>query len=164
MGSPILANIQPGGEGASLDTFATRWGTQGGAAAGNLAYGRYRDTGRQKVLVPSHLPANDRVWTVQYFVDTTQQVRLDDAAAIAVSILPKDATQRGELRQNGDGVTVGYCSAAMLAAFPPGTSMNGQSMPDSGFLTVGYILRADGFVDSVVVGYGCIDAAVCARG
>jgi hypothetical protein len=163
-GSPSLANIQSGGEGAILDTFAARWGPPGGVAAGNLAFGRYPDTGRQKVLVPSYLPANNRVWTVQYFVDTTQQLRLDDAAAIATSILPQDATQRGEPRQNGDGVTVAYCSAAMLAAFPPGTSMNGQPMPDTGFLTVGYILRADGFVDSVVVGYGCVDAAVCSRG
>jgi hypothetical protein len=94
-GSPDLANIRAGGEGALLDTFAGRWGPQGAVADGNMAFGKYTDTGRQKVLVPSYLPASNRVWTVQYFVDTTQQVSLADAAAIVVSILPKDAVQQG---------------------------------------------------------------------
>lgn len=162
-GSPNLANIQAGGEGATLDTFAARWGPQAGVALGNMGFGRYADTGRQKVLVPSYLPANNRVWTVQYFVDTTQKLSVADAPAVAATILPKDAVQQGAPKQNGNGITVGFCSAAMLAAFPLGTSINGQLMAETGFLTVGYILRSDGSVDSVVVGYGCISADVCAR-
>jgi hypothetical protein len=71
--------------------------------------------------------------------------------------------QQGAPQRSGNGVTVGYCSASMLAAFPPGTSMNGQPMPDTGFLVAGYILRTDDSVDSVVVGYGCLDATVCSR-
>src|SRR5262249_27157159 len=64
-GTPDLANIQPGGEGATLDTFAARWGPSTGVALGNMGFGRYPDSGIQKVLVPTaaHLPANNRVWT-----------------------------------------------------------------------------------------------------
>jgi hypothetical protein len=68
---------------------------------------------------------------------------------------------------SGNAITIGYCSAAMLRAFPAptyiGTGDNPSLMPDSGLLTVGYLLRADGTVDSVVVGYGCVDAAACAH-
>jgi hypothetical protein len=65
------------------------------------------------------LPASTRVWAVQYFVDTTQQVSRADAPAIAASILPKDAVQQGPSVQSGNSVTIGYCSASMLRAFPP---------------------------------------------
>lgn len=153
-GTPNIANIVPGGEGAPLDTFATRWGPASGVAMGSTSFGRYSDTHRQKVLVPSYLPPNNRVWSVQYFVDTTQQVSLADVSAIAASILPKDAAQQGQPQQTGDGVATYYCSPAMLAAFPPGTSVNQQPMPDSGMLHVSYVLRADGFVDSIGVAYG----------
>jgi hypothetical protein len=90
-GAPSLANIRDGGEGATLDTFAGRWGPQAGVALGNIAFGRYSDTGQQKMLVPSYLPASNRVWTVQYFVDTTQQVSISDAAAIATSVVAGQA-------------------------------------------------------------------------
>lgn len=162
-GSPDLANVRNGGEGALLDTYSGRWGPPAGVAAGSVGFGRYSDTGRTKVLVPSYLPASNRVWSVQYFVDTTQQVSFTAATAIAASILPRDATQLDASVRSGDSVTVHFCSAAMLKAFPPGDTMNGQPMPDSGILTVGYILRADGFVDSIDVGYGCLDATACAR-
>jgi hypothetical protein len=162
-GSQNLANIRDGGEGATFDTFSARWGQQAGVAAGTVAFGRYADTGRQVVSAPDHLPPSNRVWTVEYFVDTTVQVSLNQAATIAVSILPKDATPLVAPQRNGDGVTAFYCSASMLAAFPPGTSIDGQPMSDIGLLTVVYILRADDSVDSVGVGSGCRSSPSCPR-
>ncbi len=153
-GSPRLTDIQSGGEGATLDTFSSRWGPADGVALGNIGFGRYSDSGQDRILVPSHLPDSERVWAVQYFVDTTQQVSMAQAATIAATIFPKDAIQHGATQTTVQSITVHYCSAALLAAFPPGSSVDEQPMPDTGYLTVGYILRSDATVDSISIIYG----------
>ncbi len=153
-GSPSLADIQDGGLGATLDTFSSRWGTQSGVVAQFTSFGRYSDTGRQIIWVENHLPDNQRVWSVQYFVDTTQQLSSTQVATIAATIMPKDATAHGATQSTGDAISDHYCSAALLAAFPDGSSMNGQPMPDSGYFSVHYLLRSDGMADSIRIVYG----------
>ncbi|MGZ3638530.1 MAG: hypothetical protein ACXVCX_11910, partial [Ktedonobacterales bacterium] len=50
-----MANIQSGGYGADLDTFAQRWGPSDGVAAGSVYFGRWAD-GTAKMQVADAMP------------------------------------------------------------------------------------------------------------
>lgn len=141
------AAIRPGGLGALNSTFAARWGGDAGVALGMTYFGRYQDTGMPIVGVPSTaLGAGARVPNLTYHVDSTAHVTLAQAQAIAATILPADvhAIPNGAPPSPVSPITDTYCSAALWAAFPPGTPSFTY-----GELAVTYTLRSDGTVDSI---------------
>ena len=145
-GDPVTTDaIQPGGLGALSSTFAARWGGDAGVALGTTYFGRYQDSGMPIVGVPS-TELGGRVLSLIYHVDSTAHVTLAQAQTIAAGILPADAhpIPNGAPPSTTSPITYTYCSNAILAAFPPGsTNFTG------GDLAVTYYLRSDGSVDSI---------------
>jgi hypothetical protein len=122
--APDLGFIQPGGLGAPLATFAPRWGVQTGAGTATLSFGSWPDTGTQKITAPNPGP-NGRVSSLRYYPDASQHLSLADAGTIATTLIPTDSqfmSLGGPLNPNTNPVTLGYCSGAFYAAFPPGSA------------------------------------------
>jgi hypothetical protein len=145
-----VANIQSGGYGADLNTFAQRWGSLDGAAAGSVYFGRWAD-GTPKVQVADAMPSNHRVYMLGYSVDKAQDVTQAQAVTLATSILPKDATPMAHTQQ-GNELIVFYCSAALIAAFPASVQDINGPLPHNGRVVVSYLLRNDGNVSHI--GFG----------
>jgi hypothetical protein len=141
----ILAPIQWGGLGAKASTFVQRWGPAN-VTSGTTYYGHYSDTGTPVVGVGTgpYTPSNGRVDNMTYHVDKTAHLTLKQAEALVTTIIPKDARHIyiGAPTSTHSPITLGYCSAAFWAAFPPGVTEAGP-----GEIAVTYWLRADGTVD-----------------
>lgn len=143
-----LADIQPGGFGATVDTFDTRWGQHHGAAAGSIFFGPNTSAGAW--VVQAVEPAsNNRIYNMSYRVDPAKQTTLAQAEALARTIVPKDAVQTTPPHQTPYGIEADYCSAALVAAFP--SSVAGPILPlqHTGRLVVLYTLDAGGNVVSI---------------
>lgn len=145
-----VANIQSGGYGADLDTFEQRWGSSDGVAAGSVYFGRWPD-GTSKVQVADALPSNHRVYMMGYQVEAAQNVTQAEGEALAASILPKDATPIAHAQQNNN-ITVTYCSAALITAFPASVQNINGPLPHNGLVVVTYTLRPDGHLYGI--GFG----------
>ena len=143
----VVANIQNGGFGANYDTFARRWGASGGVAAGSEIFGQWSD-GTPKVQIADALPSNHRVYQMSYHVDKAQAVTEAQGEVLAKSILPKDATPVGRSQQDNE-LIVTYCSAAIIAAFPPSVQDINGPLPHNGLIAVNYALRTDGNVEAI---------------
>ncbi len=151
-----LANIQNGGYGATIDTFPQQWGASDGAAGGSAYFGRWPD-GTAKVQVGIvDLPSNHRVNDMTYFVNKAQNMTQAQGEAFATSILPKDAVQVGRSQESAGIITVTYCSAAILAAFPVNVRDIDGPLPHNGLIAVTYALRNPGALppDGYLYGIG----------
>ncbi len=147
-----VANIQNGGYGANLDTFPQRWGPSDGVALGSVYFGHWPDgTPRVQVGIADH-PTNNRVNDMNYLVSNAQNLTPAQGEALATTIVPKDAVQVARTQQ-GNTITVTYCSAALIAAFPASVQdINGGPIPHNGLVTVTYTLRSYGYLFSI--GFG----------
>lgn len=145
-----VANIQSGGYGADLDTFAQRWGPSDGVAGGSVYFGKWAD-GTSKMRVADALPSNHRVYMMGYTVDKAQDMAMTQAVTLARTILPKDATPIAHTQQ-GNEVIVSYCSAALIAAFPASVQDINGPLPHNGWVVVSYLLRNDGNISDI--GFG----------
>jgi hypothetical protein len=146
-----LSDIQPGGLGADIGTFAPRWGPAQGTALSTTYYGRYADTGAAPVAVTA--PAsNGRVFALFYTPDTTQSFAQSQAQALALGILPSDAEAQGQPQtvtvSGATDLVTYYCSAAFAAAFPVGTQAIAPLI-GSGLIVETDHLSASGTVTSV---------------
>ncbi len=153
-----MANIQSGGFGADLGTFPQRWGPSEGVALGSLYFGRWPDgTLKVQVGIGDH-PTNNRVDDMTYnrehnVIDNSLEVTLAQGEAIAASILPKDVVQVRRTQQGND-ITVTYCSAALIAAFPASVQSINGPMPHNGLVVATYTLRENGYLFSI--GFGLL--------
>lgn len=151
-----LANIQSGGYGADLDTFAPRWGPSDGVALGSVYFGRWPDgTAKVRVSIADH-PTNNRVNDMTYnreqnIIDNSLEVTLAQGESIAASILPKDVVEVRRTQQT-NGITVTYCSAALIAAFPASVQGVNGPIPHNGLVVVTYTLRGNGYLYNI--GFG----------
>lgn len=145
-----VANIPSGGYGANIDTFEPRWGPSAGVAGGSVYFGRWAD-GTPKMRVADTMPSNNRVYAMGYTADKAQDMTLAQGEALAASILPRDATSRARAQQGND-ITVTYCSAALIAAFPASVQDINGPLPHNGLVVVTYTLRADGHLFGI--GFG----------
>lgn len=145
-----VANIQSGGYGADLDTFAQRWGPSDGVAAGSVYFGRWTDS-TPKVQVADAMPSNHRVYAMGYHLSQAENMTQAQGEALAASILPKDVTPIARTQQGND-VTVTYCSAALIAAFPASVYEVNGPLPHNGLVIVTYTLRTDGHLFGI--GFG----------
>lgn len=145
-----VANIQNGGYGADLDTFAQRWGPSDGVAGGSEYFGRWPD-GTPKMQVADAIPSNQRVYMMDYTVDKAQDMTLAQAVVFAGSILPKDTALLARTQQ-GNEVIAFYCSAALIAAFPTSVQDINGPLPHNGWVIVSYGLRNDGNISDIRFG------------
>lgn len=140
-----VAEIQPGGFGATLDTFDARWGQHHGVAAGSIYFGP--DTSSGNWVVSAAEPAsNGRVYLMTYHVDPAKTMTLAQAEAVTATIVPRDATRTAGPRTTASGVEVDYCSAALIAAFPLSVQMSVAPLYHDGRIVVMYDVDADGNV------------------
>jgi hypothetical protein len=111
-----LADIQPGGIGAPLATFAGRWGPSDGVAAGTTSFGKNGD-GANTVGVHAD-PATRRAVSLDFAVDRYRPMTLDQAKAFVRTVVPTDASDLYlGAPPSGNPLSFGYCSPALAAVF-----------------------------------------------
>jgi hypothetical protein len=111
-----LADIQPGGIGAPLATFAGRWGPSDGVAAGTTSFGKNGD-GANTVGVHAD-PATQRAVSLDFAVDRYRPMTLDQAQAFVRTVIPTDASDLYlGAPPSGNPLMLGYCSPALAAVF-----------------------------------------------
>ncbi len=133
-----LADIQPGGIGAPLATFAGRWGPSDGVAAGTTFFGKNGD-GANTVGVHAD-PATQRAVSLDFAVDRYRPMTLDQAKAFVRTVVPTDASDLYlGAPPSGNPVRLGYCSLALAAVF------SGQNANNTfGRLAAAYYQNAQG--------------------
>jgi hypothetical protein len=111
-----LADLQPGGLGAPLTTFPGRWGPSDGATAGITFFGKNGD-GANTVGVQTD-PATQRAVSLDFAVDTSQPMTLEQAKAFVRTVIPTDASDLYlGAPPSGNPLRLGSCSPALAGVF-----------------------------------------------
>ncbi len=111
-----LADIQPGGLGAPLATFAGRWGPSDGVVAGVTFFGKNGD-GANTVGVRTD-PATQRAVSLDFAVDRYRPMTLEQAKVFVRTVIPTDASDLYlGAPPSGNPLRLGSCSPALAAVF-----------------------------------------------